>query len=67
MSKLKEIRERKGLSQSQLVEKSGVGIKSIQSYEQGLRDINKTQALTLYKLALALEVKMEDLLELNDQ
>lgn len=65
MSKLKEIRLSRELSQSQLSKKSGVGIKIIQSYEQKLRDINKAEALTVYKLSVALECKIEDLLEVN--
>ena len=66
MSKLKEIRKSLGLSQSQLATKSGIGIKVIQSYEQHLRDINKAEALTVYKLSVALGVKMEDLLEYDN-
>lgn len=66
MTKLKEIRKSKGLSQSQLAKISGVGIKIIQSYEQKLRDINKAEALTVYKLAVSMGVKMEDLLEYDD-
>ena len=65
MSNLKKIRERSGLSQSQLATKSGVGIKVIQSYEQESRDINKAQAITIYNLAQALDVKVEDLLEIE--
>lgn len=65
MSKLKTIRESKGLSQSQLDKASGINKRIIQSYEQGLRDINKAQAITLYNIANALECKIEDLLELE--
>lgn len=36
----------------------------IQSYEQGAKDINKAQAITVYKLSKALNVKIEDLLEI---
>ena len=35
----------------------------IQKYEIADKDINKAQALTVYKLAKALEVTVEDLLE----
>lgn len=67
MSNLKRIRESRGLSQTQLVHKSGVGIKSIQGYEQGLRDINKAQALNLYKIAQVLNCTIEDLLEIKKE
>lgn len=51
------------LSQAMLAEKSGVNIRIIQSYEQGLRDINKAQFSTVMKLADALECAPEELLE----
>lgn len=35
----------------------------IQQYEQGVRNINTAQAITVLKLAEALNVKIEDLLE----
>lgn len=63
MSKLKEIREAKGLSQNKLAEIAGVSNRMIQHYEQGVKDINKAEALTVYKLAKALNCEMENLLE----
>jgi transcriptional regulator with XRE-family HTH domain len=65
MSKLKEIRKTSGLSQSGLSESSGVNVRMIQHYEQGIKDINKANGETLYKLSKALNCKMEDLLELK--
>lgn len=61
--KLKTLREEAGLSQSQLSEKSGVAIKSIQKYEQRERDINKAQAVIIKSLAGALGCTMEDILD----
>ena len=52
-----------GLSQSQLAELSGMSVRSLQHYEQGSRDINKAQGLTLLALARALNVTIEDILE----
>lgn len=63
MSNLKRIRNDKGLSQGKLSEISGVNTRMIQYYEQGVKDINKAQGLTLQALANALECKIEDLLE----
>lgn len=63
MSNLKTIRTNKGLSQGKLSEISGVNTRMIQYYEQGVKDINKAQGLTLQALANALECKIEDLLE----
>lgn len=61
--RLKTLREEAGLSQSQLSEKSGVALKSIQKYEQRERDINKAQGFIIKSLAGALGCKMEDLLD----
>ena len=63
MSKLKQIREEKSITQKDLAERSGVNIRMIQHYEQGYKDINKAQGLTLQALAKSLECKIEDLLE----
>jgi DNA-binding XRE family transcriptional regulator len=62
-SKLKKVREAAGLSQRELAEKSGVSLRSIQMYEQKNNDIDKAQAHSLYKLAVALGCSMEDLME----
>jgi len=65
MTNLKRIREANNLSQSQLAERSGVTLRSIQVYEQNHRDINKSQAIVLYKLSQALGCKIEDLLNIE--
>lgn len=57
------LRENRQLSQARLASISGVGLRSIQMYEQRVNDINKAQAITLYRLAHALLCDMEDLLE----
>lgn len=62
-TKLKQIREAAGLSQNDLAVKSGVGLRSIQMYEQRNNDIDKAQGQTLYKLSVALGCSIEDLLE----
>ena len=43
-----------------------VSLRQIQLFEQGQRDINKTQGETLRKLAKALNCSMEDLMQDND-
>lgn len=62
-TKLKIIREHRGLSQTELAEQAGVNVRSIQMYEQRMHDIDKAQAHTLYKLARVLGCTVEDLLE----
>lgn len=63
MSKLKSYREQRGLSQSGLATLSGISCRMIQHYEQGDKDINKAAVLTVKKLADALNVNIEDLIE----
>lgn len=65
MSNLKQYREQAGLSQSQLAKISGVNVRMIQHYEQGFKDINKASAITVYKLAKALNISTEDLIEID--
>lgn len=65
MSNLKQYREQAGLSQSQLAQISGVNVRMIQHYEQGFKDINKASAITVYKLAKALNIGTEDLIEMD--
>ncbi|MGN0427676.1 MAG: helix-turn-helix domain-containing protein [Agathobacter sp.] len=61
-SRLRRLRAYANLSQRQLSEASGVALRQIQLFEQGQRDIAKTQGETLMKLARALNCKIEDLL-----
>lgn len=63
MTNLKKFRTGFGISQSKLSEISGVNLRMIQHYEQGAKDINKAEAITVYHLAQALNCYMEDLLE----
>lgn len=56
---LKQLREAAGLSQSQLAEASGVSIHAIHKYEREARDVSTASAMTVYKLATALGVRME--------
>ena len=62
-TKLKRIRESRGLTQAELSEASGVKLRSIQMYEQRMNDIDKAQAQTLYKMSRVLGCSVEDLLE----
>ena len=66
-SNLQYHRNVKNITQKELSELSGVDIRKIQHYEQGFRDINKAEAMTVYKLAQALNCSVEDLLEFDDE
>lgn len=63
MSNLKRIRELKGLSQSALANKAEVNVRLIQDYEQGHKNINNAKAITVQKLAEALDCMSYELLE----
>ncbi len=63
ITNLQKIRKARGLSQKELSNRANVAIRSIQMYEQKQKDINKTQAQTLYRIARVLGCNIEDLLE----
>ena len=63
MTNLKRIRKEFGLSQAKLSELTGVNAQMIAFYEQGVKDINVAGAMTVYRLAQALNCTVEDLLE----
>lgn len=60
---IKALRESRGLSQSQLAKATGISVRTLQSYEQGQRDIYKMQLQTASRIAQALGVEIEKLLE----
>lgn len=61
MNNLKRIREAAGLSQAQLATAAGVPKRTIESYEQGERDIRKGQAAVVTAIAEALKVDITEL------
>lgn len=65
MSKLKKIRESLGMTQACLADKSGVNLRMIQHYEQGVKDINHAQVITVWRLSEALNCQIEDLLDIE--
>ena len=60
---LTRIRRAAGYSQSKLARLSGVNIRNIQLYEQGVQDINRASAATLAALARSLACTIENLME----
>ena len=64
-SRLKFMREDKGMTQASLAEQSGVRLRLIQAYEQGYKDINKAQVITVIQLAEALECDVYEII--NDR
>lgn len=62
-TRLQSQRKISGYSQRELAEKSGVSLRSIQQYEQRVKDINKASISTLLALAKTLGCQVEDLVE----
>lgn len=62
MTRLKELREEKGISQSKFAEMCGVSVRTIQQYEQGRRRLDDASAERVYLIAKTLSVSMEELL-----
>ena len=58
-------RERLSLTRKQLSFESGVSIRTIEQYEQGLKDINNAKAITVLALSKPLFCDSIDLLELT--
>lgn len=60
---LKRIRTFYRCTQAELAGRSGVSLRSIQAYEQRIKNINKASADAIYRLAKVLGCTMEDLME----
>lgn len=61
-SSLKFMRKMKDMTQETLAELSGVPLRNIQAYEQGYKDINKAQVVTVLQLSEALECDVYDII-----
>lgn len=61
--KLKEMRQAAGLSQSQLAEKTGINVRTLQHYEQGSKVFDHARIDTILKVCLVLNCKLEDIIE----
>lgn len=64
-TKLKQIRKEKNFTQKQLAEATQISIRTLQHYEQGSKDLNMAAAITVYAIASALGVEMEELLDIE--
>lgn len=62
-TKLKQLRKKSGLSQSELAEATGIPVRTIQQYEQRQKNINKAGAEYLVMLAKVLYCDVTDLME----
>lgn len=64
--KLKEMRQARGLSQSQLAEKAKMNVRTLQHYEQGSKNFDHARIDTILNVCLALDCKMGDIIENQD-
>lgn len=62
-TKLQKMRLKKNLSQKQLAAITGVSWRAIQSYEQRVRPIESARLDSLCSICIALNCKIEDILE----
>lgn len=58
---LKKLRESAGLSQKQLALASGIDVRVLQNYEQGVRNLDGAKLITLLNLCKALNCKLQEL------
>lgn len=63
MTNLKALRLEIGLTQSQLSEKTGLNIRTLQYYEQGVNKIDNARLDTILKLCIALQCEIDELIE----
>lgn len=63
MNKLQAARQKAGLSQTQLADRAGINLSSLQKYERDAKDINSAKLKTLLKLCRALSCSLEDILD----
>ena len=62
-SKLKNAREERRISQKGLSDLTGISIRTIQAMEQGARTTKSANLAALLKLCLALNCKLEDIVD----
>lgn len=63
MTNLQKYRKAAGFTQLDLSVLSGVNLRTLQDYEQGRKPISQAAAVTVYRIARALGVTVEDLIK----
>lgn len=61
--KLKEKRMKVGLSQSQLADKAGINVRTLQHYEQGSKIFDHARIDTILKVCNALNCRFDEIIE----
>lgn len=63
MTKLKEMRMKAGLSQSQLSDLTGIKLGTLRHYEQGSKNFDHARIDTILKVCLMLNCKFNEIVE----
>ena len=63
MTRLKELRIKKDITQQQLAKITHINVRTLQYYEQGINKIDHARLDTILKLCVALECEIGDLME----
>lgn len=63
MTRLKTIREKTGMSQSQFTKAAGVNAAVYQHYEQGYRQVDGANIKTLLRISITAKCRISDLIE----
>ena len=63
MNKLKAMREKRGLSQAQLSEQTGISYRTLQYYEQNQLNFDHCKIDKIMKTAIVLQCDVEDIIE----
>lgn len=60
-TRLKELREKAGVSQAKLAALTGLNVRTLQEYEQGRKNLNGAKLLALLQLCQALGCTLRDI------
>lgn len=63
--KLRWVRQRQGFTMQRLSETSGVNLRLLKAYEYGERDFNRARVDIVYRIATALGVSVEEIIDVK--
>lgn len=66
MTRLREIRLSKGLTQKQVSEQTGLSLRTLQHYEQGGKNFDHARLGTILNVCLALDCSLFEILESDE-
>lgn len=66
MTRLKELRLKRNITQSELAAKTQLNIRTLQYYEQGTNKVDHARLDTILKICIALRCEIGDLMEETD-